>query len=67
MLSTNLVPFIENCHGEEHDMAIFQQANASAHSSRHTNEWFMDNDIAGLRLACEVEWNQKRALRDVYR
>ena len=48
MLATHLLPFLENCHGGEDDMVILPQENAPAHSSRHTSEWFMDNDIAFL-------------------
>ena len=48
MLTDNLLPFIEEKHGNEGDEAIFQQDNAPAHSAVHTKDWFFENIVAVL-------------------
>lgn len=45
MLNTTLLPFIDNYHI---DGAVFQQDNASAHTSHYTKEWFTDMDVQVL-------------------
>ncbi len=45
VLQDTLVPFIEDKFGEEGDYCLFQQDNASVHTSKMTKDWLFDNDI----------------------